>query len=59
MQFETLKEQHAKRNPEDLEIDYGNLYFSTDFVILNLHFLVDGLIMLISFFNCLHLTLPE
>lgn len=23
MKFETLKEQHAKRNPEDLEIDYG------------------------------------
>jgi len=23
MEFETLKEQHAKRNPEDLEIDYG------------------------------------
>ncbi|KAL5552448.1 hypothetical protein UlMin_002624 [Ulmus minor] len=25
MQFETLKEQHAKRNPEDLEIDYEEL----------------------------------
>lgn len=23
MKFETLKEQHARRNPEDLEIDYG------------------------------------
>lgn len=23
MKFDTLKEQHAKRNPEDLEIDYG------------------------------------
>jgi hypothetical protein len=30
MKFETLKEQRAKRNPEDLEIDYGTfetLYF--------------------------------
>ncbi|KAL9406643.1 hypothetical protein Peur_003615 [Populus x canadensis] len=25
MRFETLKEQHAKRNPEDLEIDYEDL----------------------------------
>lgn len=25
MKFETLKEQHAKRNPEDLEIDYEDL----------------------------------
>ncbi|KAK7849806.1 methyltransferase-like protein 17 [Quercus suber] len=25
MEFETLKEQHAKRNPEDLEIDYEDL----------------------------------
>lgn len=23
VELETLKEQHAKRNPEDLEIDYG------------------------------------
>lgn len=23
MKFDTLKEQHAKRNPEDLEIDFG------------------------------------
>lgn len=23
MTFETLKERHAKRKPEDLEIDYG------------------------------------
>lgn len=23
MKFDTLKELHAKRNPEDLEIDYG------------------------------------
>lgn len=26
MKFETLKEQHAKRKPEDLEIDYGIYY---------------------------------
>jgi hypothetical protein len=24
MKFETLKERHAKRNPEDLIIDYGD-----------------------------------
>jgi hypothetical protein len=23
IKFETLKERHAERNPEDLEIDYG------------------------------------
>jgi hypothetical protein len=28
MKFETLKEQHAKRNPEDLEIDYGTSEYS-------------------------------
>ena len=26
IELETLKEQHAKRNPEDLEIDYGTCY---------------------------------
>ncbi|XP_043689019.1 methyltransferase-like protein 17, mitochondrial [Telopea speciosissima] len=30
MTFETLKEQHAKRRPEDLEIDYEDLYGSED-----------------------------
>ncbi|KAK9122201.1 hypothetical protein Syun_019818 [Stephania yunnanensis] len=30
MTFETLKEQHAKRNPEDLEIDYEDLFPSED-----------------------------
>ncbi|KAK9145678.1 hypothetical protein Sjap_005581 [Stephania japonica] len=30
MTFETLKEQHAKRNPEDLEIDYGISSCSTN-----------------------------
>ncbi|CAL5360287.1 unnamed protein product [Camellia sinensis] len=28
MKFETLKEQHAKRNPEDLEIDYEDQFKS-------------------------------
>ncbi|XAR64421.1 hypothetical protein NMG60_11024752 [Bertholletia excelsa] len=28
MKFETLKEQHAKRNPEDLEIDYEDQFVS-------------------------------
>lgn len=28
MKFETLKEQHAKRNPEDLEIDYEDQFES-------------------------------
>ncbi|CAK9169350.1 unnamed protein product [Ilex paraguariensis] len=28
MEFETLKEQHAKRNPEDLEIDYEDQFES-------------------------------
>ncbi|XP_059662180.1 uncharacterized protein LOC132308177 [Cornus florida] len=30
MEFETLKEQHAKRNPEDLEIDYEDQFQSED-----------------------------
>ncbi|KAJ8527048.1 hypothetical protein K7X08_029525 [Anisodus acutangulus] len=30
MKFETLKEQHARRNPEDLEIDYEDQFFSED-----------------------------
>lgn len=30
MKFETLKEQHAKRNPEDLEIDYEDQFESED-----------------------------
>lgn len=30
MMFETLKEQHAKRNPEDLEIDYEDQFISED-----------------------------
>ncbi|CAN4127157.1 unnamed protein product [Withania somnifera] len=30
MKFETLKEQHAKRNPEDLEIDYEDQFISED-----------------------------
>lgn len=33
MKFETLKEQHAKRNPEDLIIDYGNYLFYFVFII--------------------------
>jgi hypothetical protein len=36
MKFETLKERHAKRKPEDLIIDYGKLsthdYSSSPFV---------------------------
>ncbi|WMV44099.1 hypothetical protein MTR67_037484 [Solanum verrucosum] len=30
MKFETLKEQHARRNPEDLEIDYEDQFISED-----------------------------
>ncbi|XP_047325172.1 probable S-adenosyl-L-methionine-dependent RNA methyltransferase RSM22, mitochondrial [Impatiens glandulifera] len=30
MKFDTLKEQHAKRNPEDLEIDYEDQFASED-----------------------------
>ncbi|KAA8525735.1 hypothetical protein F0562_007590 [Nyssa sinensis] len=30
MEFETLKQQHAKRNPEDLEIDYEDQFVSED-----------------------------
>ncbi|KAM7525919.1 hypothetical protein LguiA_015821 [Lonicera macranthoides] len=30
MKFETLKEQHAKRNPEDLEIDYEDQFESEE-----------------------------
>ncbi|XP_009790257.1 rsm22-cox11 tandem protein 2, mitochondrial isoform X4 [Nicotiana tabacum] len=30
MKFETLKEQHARRNPEDLEIDYEDQFISSE-----------------------------
>ncbi|KAM3396543.1 rsm22-cox11 tandem protein 2, mitochondrial [Capsicum galapagoense] len=30
VKFETLKEQHARRNPEDLEIDYEDQFISDD-----------------------------
>lgn len=33
MKFDTLKEQHAKRNPEDLEIDYGMRDSSKSYVV--------------------------
>lgn len=33
MKFETLKEQHAKRNPEDLEIDYGMCGSSKSYIL--------------------------